>query len=108
LAAAVALAAVVAAAAFRSRAAGPVAVAPAPETAVTGLAEETIEIVDVLPSGPAQLSAPASAPRRAVPKHAQPVPTAAARSAAGHAPSCDPPYSIDEHGRKHYKPECLP
>jgi serine/threonine-protein kinase len=109
LAAAVTLAAVVVAAAFRSRAAGRVAVAPAPETAATGPAEETIEIVDVPPSDTPPSSAPASAPTRAVPpKHAQPVPTAAARSAAGHTPSCDPPYSIDEHGRKHYRPECLP
>jgi serine/threonine-protein kinase len=25
-----------------------------------------------------------------------------------HPPSCDPPYSVDDKGMKHYKPECLP
>lgn len=31
----------------------------------------------------------------------------APRAAARPKPSCDPPYMMDEKGKKHYKPECL-
>jgi hypothetical protein len=101
LAAAFALAGVGVAAAFRARPAASVAAEPPPPppTQSAPAAEDTIE----LEGDPPQLPAAEPAPKRTrSPRRPPPATTAAARA------PCDPPYSIDDHGRKHYRPECLP
>jgi len=96
--------------------------APAAEAAATASAAPPPEPSSALPASP---SAPA-VESAAAPPSAEPAPTpSASASAAASAPvarparpavrlpvakpnkACDPPYTWDAEGRKHYKPECL-
>jgi serine/threonine-protein kinase len=55
-------------------------------------------------SGDAAVSVPASRPGRSTPHPKSPSPTA---SAAAPAPNCNPPFTYDADGLKHFKPDCL-
>lgn len=57
----------------------------------------------------AQKHSPAPAPPPAKPRAVNPVPgaTAAASSNAPPRPDCDPNFTLDDQGRKHWKPECF-
>jgi serine/threonine-protein kinase len=57
------------------------------------------------PMAGAHPGAPAKASAAIAPSHSA---RAKARAAAGARASCDPPYSIDANGWKHYKPQCIP
>lgn len=90
--------------------------APAGSAAPVPVPPPTAAVPSVEPAESASASAaPASAPPASASSPASATAAAPARSASvpaiappkKAAPSCDPPYTVDDVGHRHYKPECL-
>ncbi len=76
--------------------------ARAADTATTSVASSTTPSASAtaVPAAPSATNGAAAKPT------VLPAPGTTARKPAG-KPSCDPPYTVDEVGHRHYKPECM-
>ena len=84
-----------------------IAAATPPSSNATAAAPEPSELPSAALSPPPTSSSPGVAANRFGKAPAWPPRATAATPAPGPAPpSCDPPFTLDQDGRKHFKPEC--